>query len=101
MLLMGRIDLSLNAKIAGMHLLHNKFSPEEAARIAYSTKPLIIQPQGLLFSKKTAHSKELMARFNRGLKELREDGTYDKMLTSLLKGQYEQFYETAPQEHLK
>ncbi|OMH25576.1 ABC transporter substrate-binding protein [Motiliproteus sp. MSK22-1] len=89
-LLRGRIDIFPINVVTGLELLRTKFAPNVIHQVTYHPRPLSSRPGFLLFPKAGKRSLELMAIFNTGLKSLREDGTYEKMVDDLLSGYYSQ-----------
>lgn len=89
-LLKKRVDLFTTSDLVGQKLLKEKFSPAEAAKVAFHPKPLFAAPGHLLFSRKLENGEELVAVFNRGLKKLRESGRYDELWQDLIAGRYDQ-----------
>ncbi len=89
-LLKGRIDLFLMETVSGTKLLHDKFSAEETARITFDPNPLFEAVAHLLFNKNRADAEDVMAAFDRGLAEIRADGTYQKMEADLIAGGYDE-----------
>ena len=61
---------------------------ESRAMIGYAAKPMDVQTGHLLFSKKCSNAEEYLQAFNRGLKKLKENGTYDKYLEDMIQGKY-------------
>ena len=84
----GRIDVLPAAEVVGNEILNKEFSAAIQATIDYSTKPLTVTTGHILFSKKGARAKEYLEVFNNGLKQIKEDGTYDKYFDKLLQGEY-------------
>lgn len=87
-LVAGRIDIFPCSIAVGYYLLRTKFTPGTADMVKYHPKPLIDSPLYLLISKRTDNAKELITRFNRGLKLLRESGQYEQYEVESLKGKY-------------
>lgn len=89
-LLKGRIDLFLMETVVGKKLLRDKFSADEATRVTFDPNPLFEGLTYLLFNKNRADAEAVMAAFNRGLAEIRADGTYQKMEADLIAGGYDE-----------
>jgi polar amino acid transport system substrate-binding protein len=89
-LLKGRIDMFPTSDLVGQKLLKEKFEPEQAGKVTFNPQPLMSSPGHLLFSRKSAASKELVVIFNRGLAKLRESGKYDQFWADLIAGNYDQ-----------
>lgn len=87
-LVAGRIDIFPCGKAVGYYLLRTKFTPGTADMVTHHPKPLIDSPLYLLISKSTPNGQELITRFNKGLKELRESGRYEQFELESLKGEY-------------
>ncbi|QJB55565.1 transporter substrate-binding domain-containing protein [Pseudodesulfovibrio sp. zrk46] len=84
----GRIDIFPCGKAVGYYLLRTKFTPGTADLVQHHPKPLLDSPLYLLFSKKNKGAHEMMERFNKGLRKLRESGRYDTFETESLRGDY-------------
>ncbi len=78
------------ATVVGKKLLRDKFSADEAARIAFDPNPLFEGLTYLLFNKNRADAEAVMAAFNKGMAEIRADGTYQKMEADLIAGGYDE-----------
>lgn len=88
-LLRGRTDLFPVDVVVGLEMLRTKFGPNVIHQVAFHPRPLTSRAGFLLFPKvKGERSEELREVFNRGLKKIREDGTYDRMYDDLLSGVY-------------
>ena len=88
-LLSGRIDVFVSNVDVGYAVLNKHFSDEEHDRITYHSTPYKINELHLLFSRKNKKSYRLLASFNRGLQELKNQGLYDQFYESSRKGEYE------------
>ena len=83
-LIHGRVDLIVIDKLLGLHLIHTKH-PEYKDEIEW-LKPVIKEElQYLVISKKAKNSKNKINAFNAGLKEIKLDGTFEKILGDLLR----------------
>jgi polar amino acid transport system substrate-binding protein len=89
-LLNGRIDIFPTSDLVGQKLLKDKFSSDEASKVAFHSRPLLESTGHLLFSRQLINSEELVTVFNRGLKMLRESGRYDQFWSDLIEGKYDQ-----------
>jgi len=78
-LLAGRIDLLINPKIS---LFRNvkKYFPDKVGLIEPLPKPLSSNEMYLALSRKRSDAAEIMNDFNRGLKGVKDDGTFNKIL---------------------
>lgn len=74
LLLAGRIDLFPMDKVVGFDMLHQHFSAAERAQLSFHPKPLRSDSLHLLLARNVAGNDELIARFNRGLAQLRDSG---------------------------
>lgn len=88
MLFKKRIDLFLTATVAGYSVLLNEFPKENVQNITFIPTPLFSKKNHLLFPKKRPDAQQLLKIFNKGLKSIRSDGTYDKFYDKLLEGDY-------------
>jgi polar amino acid transport system substrate-binding protein len=88
-LLKRRIDAIPQVSIVGNYLARTTLTPEELAQITYS--PTVIQKREyrLMLSRERPESEQLLELFNRGLKEIRENGTYDRIMKQLSEGYYD------------
>lgn len=82
-LLAGRIDLFPVDKVVGFDLLHQKFSADERQRLSFHSRPLRSDSLHLLLSREIPGNAELMERFNRGLKQLRDSGKVSQYLLEI------------------
>ncbi|PZR34714.1 MAG: amino acid ABC transporter substrate-binding protein [Ectopseudomonas oleovorans] len=82
-LLAGRIDLFPVDKVVGFDLLYQKFSAAERQRLSFHRKPLRSDSLHLLLSREVPGNAELMQRFNRGLKQLRDSGKVSQYLLEI------------------
>ncbi len=88
-LLEGRIDVFPSSKIPGYAILHKNFTPEQINKITYHKKPYLTDSYHLIMSKLIKGNERYVKLFNKGLKLLRENGTYDEYTKASIKGQYE------------
>lgn len=77
-LIRGRVDLVLMDKYVGMSLLNRHFPDNDT--IVPLEEPLQKKPLYLLFSKKKDRSEKLVRLFNKGLRQIKEDGIYERIL---------------------
>lgn len=82
-LLAGRIDLFPVDKVVGFDLLHRKFTAAERQRLTFHPRPLHSASMHLLLSREVPGNAELMQRFNRGLKQLRDSGKVSQYLLEI------------------
>lgn len=73
-LLGGRIDLFPMSREAGLSLLAQRFTAAERARLSFHAKPLSSASLHLLLSRQVPGNAELLECFNRGLKQLQDNG---------------------------
>ena len=74
LLLAGRIDLFPMDKVVGFDMLHQHFSAAERAQLTFHPSALRSDSLHLLLARGVAGNEELIARFNRGLAQLRDSG---------------------------
>ena len=86
-LLAGRVDLFPAGEVVGWRVLEN-LDKNAREKVAVLEKPLAEQHGHLLFPRESPASKALLVRFNKGLKSLRQDGTYQQYYQEMLKGIY-------------
>ena len=60
------------------------------ARITLAPTRVVETTAHLLFNKNRADAEAVMAAFNKGLAQIRTDGTYQKMEADLIAGGYEE-----------
>ncbi|WP_052741709.1 substrate-binding periplasmic protein [Kiloniella litopenaei] len=82
-LLVDRVQIYPQEMSVGYYALSRDFSPEERAQITHHPKAILNNLSYVLFPKALKGSAELVARFNKGLKEYRESGAYDRMMKRL------------------
>ncbi|MEK1939363.1 MAG: transporter substrate-binding domain-containing protein [Pseudomonas sp.] len=73
-LLAGRIDVFPMDKTVAFDMLHQHFSAAERAQLTFNPKPLRSDTLHLMLSRAVPGNAELIARFNAGLKQLRDSG---------------------------
>lgn len=73
-LLAGRIHILPLELEAGYAFMNKYMNPKEISRITHHPRCLKHDTYHLIFSKKVKGNKEMVVRFNRGLKRLRESG---------------------------
>ncbi len=99
-LLRKRIIAFVSEVKAGTDMLNKLYLPEEIAQITYHPKPVRIATYHLLLNKKNPLNKQVMARFDRGLAKLKQQGTYDLYLAASKKGKYSKDYVPEPEEKI-
>ncbi|WP_120497320.1 ABC transporter substrate-binding protein [Kiloniella sp. EL199] len=82
-LLTDRIQIYPQEKSVGYFALMNHFSAEDQDQITHHPKPILNNLSYVLFPKVLEGSADLMDRFNKGLKEFRESGAYDRYMKRL------------------
>ncbi len=82
-LLTGRIQIYPQEKSVGYFALMNHFSAEDRDQITHHPRPILNNLSYVLFPKALEGSAELVVRFNKGLKEFRESGAYDRYMKRL------------------
>ena len=75
-LLLGRVDVYACNQEVGLFILQHRMGPEAAA-ITYHPRPIFSETNHLLLDRSLPGADRLMARFNEGLRRLRESGRYD------------------------
>lgn len=73
-LLAGRLDVFPMDKTVAFDMLHQHFTAAERAQLTFSAQPLRSDTLHLMLSRAVPGNAELMARFNEGLKQLRDSG---------------------------
>ncbi len=78
-LLRERVDLIVADKFVGFYLL-NKYLPHMTGQLVFISPPLQDKKLYICMSKKTKKVNEKVKAFNKGLAEIKKDGTFDKIL---------------------
>ncbi len=78
-LLKERVDLIVVDKFVGFYLL-NKYLPHMLGQIEFMSPPLQDKKLYICMSKKTEKVNEKVKAFNKGLKEIKKDGTFDRIM---------------------
>lgn len=78
-LLKGRVDLIVGDKLVTLDVA-NEHYPDRADRIEVLEPPLEEKPLHVIVTEKLENHTEIVNDFNKGLKMLKEDGTFDKIL---------------------
>lgn len=88
--LVGRIDAFPLDEVTGWLLLSNTelFLPESKDLFATAVRPLRSTPGYLRFPRHAPRTPYLVGKFNAGLLELRNDGSYDRFFQEMLAGVY-------------
>lgn len=85
----NRVDIFPSDIFAGYDLIHSNFTEEEAEQFSHHDRPIQETNTAVVFSKKhPKKSKRLITALNRGLKKLKENGTYDAIIESFKRGEY-------------
>ncbi len=79
MLLSGRIKLFPENIDVGYHIIKQNFPEETVKRFTHHPKPLQHYTYHMILSKKIARNAQMMALFNKGLKQLKQSGRYDEI----------------------
>lgn len=87
-LLRGRIDILPSSLQVGYYILQTRFLPGISRTVKHHPRSYLETPLYLIISKKVKNGKELIERFNRGLKQLRKTGLYDQYEKESLRGEY-------------
>lgn len=87
-LLKGKIDIYPQEINVGYYELNNELK-KNASKVTHFEVPLQENPSYLIMPKKNSYSAETVAKFNKGLKALRDSGEYDKMLALDKSGGYD------------
>ena len=77
-LLVGRVDVIVGSKAVIIDTV-NREMPDQAGMLVPMDPPIKANPVHNIISSKIADSKAIAEAFNNGLKEIREDGTYDEI----------------------
>jgi len=80
MLPLGRIDLYAVSELVARNLINTKISPEDRDKYEFMEPPLAVHKLHMAVSKKTPNYMQKLKDFNRGLKRIISDNTYEKIL---------------------
>lgn len=89
MLLGSRIDIFPMTILEGLYLIHNSFTPEQANKITYHPKALKEPTGHPLFPKNNENSLKWLSIYNKGLKEIKEQGIFEEYKIKMINGWYE------------
>jgi polar amino acid transport system substrate-binding protein len=78
MLIAGRVDVYACNKAVGLFILANRI-PAGADQVVYTPRPIFTETNHLILSRRLPYAEALMARFNQGLRKLRQSGRYDQI----------------------
>ena len=81
-LLRRRIDAFVIGELVGHDILMQNFSPAEVATLSVHPKKISGAPMYVIMSKNHPRAQTLLARFNEGLRLLRDSGEYDAILSN-------------------
>ena len=87
-LLKGRIDVTPNDLDAGLSILRRNHSKEEMESVAYHKKPVRSTPHYLMISKKNPKAEDILSRFNKGLKKLKDSGRFKEIVEASRRGNF-------------
>jgi len=87
-LISNRIDIFVCNLEVGYYLIHKMYSIETARKFTNHFRPVTKAPLVLLLSKKFNKSITFMKKFNKGLKHLKDSGTFDEFYDASRRGKY-------------
>ncbi len=87
-LLKDRIDIYPQELEIGYSYI-NRYGADTAARFTHHPKVIILTRNPLNFSKKVPKNKQLLEKFNRGLKQLKDSGRWQAMIEAANRGEYQ------------
>ena len=79
-LIKGHIDAFPMSLIPATYLLETAFTKEQRDTLSYRKKPLLTESTHVLFLKAKPKSTLLRIKFNKGLKTIRRNGVFDKIM---------------------
>lgn len=82
-LLEGEIDLAVTDRFTALHAIHN-YLPDSRDRFRFLRKPLETRNLHIAVSRKRADHEQIVQQFNRAIKTMRADGTYDAILKNYI-----------------
>jgi polar amino acid transport system substrate-binding protein len=80
-LLRHRIKLYPMNYYTGYYLIREKFIPEQVALFTHHPRPLKTSVYHVLFSKAVKENGAMVEQFNQGLRQLKESGEYDRIIS--------------------
>ena len=89
-LISKRIDLFVCNLDVGYYLIHKMYPIETASMFTNHPKPVKEAPLTLILSKKLAKNKQLIEKFNKSLKQLKNNGKFDNYYDASRRGEYKQ-----------
>ncbi len=87
-LLKGRIDVFPGEVMVTYAQIRDTFPEEQVALFTHHPKSITERRQFLLLSKTVPGNEQMLDRFNEGLRQLKESGTYDQIIADALAGKY-------------
>lgn len=87
-LLAGRFAVFPSSFGVGMYVLRTRFTPQDAARIAYHPGASATTRYHLILPRSLPSSARHLALFNMGLKRLKDSGRYQQYMADLEAGKY-------------
>ncbi|MCX4029126.1 transporter substrate-binding domain-containing protein [Endozoicomonas sp. SM1973] len=94
-LLGKRIDAIPQVKQVGQYYLRTQYTPQQNALITSAPKVIQTREYSLMINKKLPGNKQLIKQFNKGLKIIKQNGTYSRLYEQLTSG----FYDTQRQSN--
>ena len=82
MLMAERLDLVVEDEVVARHSLSMQ-APELVGKIEFSDIPLSVNPLSIVSSYQNPGHEEIIAAFNKGLEQIKADGTYDEIISQL------------------
>ena len=80
-LLNNRVDLIVIDKFTALSdIKDNKYSGASSSSIKFLSPPVDTKPVYILFTRKKSDIQKTIDAFNKGLKEIKADGTIDKIM---------------------
>ncbi|BDU51226.1 substrate-binding periplasmic protein [Haliovirga abyssi] len=83
-----RVNIFICDLDVGLKLIRDNFTKEQQKQFLYNKKPLDTSGSYLILPKQLSKSKNLMKKFDKGFKMLKDSGEYDKMVKDLRSGKY-------------
>lgn len=80
----GRVDVYACNLSVGLHVLAHHMPRAEAVRITHHPRPIFEEANHLILSRRLPNAEALMARFNEGLRQLRESGRHAEIMRPVL-----------------
>jgi polar amino acid transport system substrate-binding protein len=87
-LLTGQSDVIIGNQYVIHDVVRNQLRNDESRHITFNPKPLRVTPLHVLFSRQHPQSALWVSQFNRGLRQLKMSGDYQRAWSAFRMGEY-------------